>query len=246
MEYAIYTPRERAPGDPLLVAVLGSSSRRLTHIEALVESCERSGVVLLAPAMATPDAAPFQQLGRGAQRSDLFLHQCLRELNFLCDIDVARFRLLGYSGGAQFGHRYLMAYPDRVEGAVLAAAGWYTFPDTSQRFPHGIRSTRRLPGLAFNPEAYLRVPVTVVIGAEDTDPARMRSSARIDAQQGSSRLERARRWVAAMQAQAQAHGLQPQVDLLEVAGVGHSFKALCEHGAILDQAIPARSRRVEH
>lgn len=234
----------------MLVAALASTTHWMDHVELLVPACEQHGVMLLAPALAIAPSlaagAPFQQLGRGGQRADLFLHQCLREVGFLADAEVGSFHLLGHSGGAQFAHRYLMAHPQRVERAVIAAAGWYTFPDTAQRFPHGIRPTRRLPGLAFNPEAYLRVPTTVIVGGEDTQVARLRSNERIELQQGANRLERARRWVAAMRAQAQAHGMPPLVELIEVPGAGHGFKQLCARGNILEHAIGAAGRRLEH
>lgn len=222
----------------------------MAHVELMVPACEQHGVLLLAPALATAPSlaagSAFQQLGRDGQRADLFLHQCLREVAFLADAEVGTFNLLGHSGGAQFAHRYLMAHPQRVERAVIAAAGWYTFPDTAQRFPYGIRPTRRLPGLAFNPEAYLRVPTTVIVGSDDTQSERLRSNERIELQQGQTRVERARRWVAAMRAQAEAHGMPSLVELIEVAGAGHAFKQLCARGDLLEHAIGHAGRSVEH
>ena len=45
--------------------------------------------------------------------------------------------LVGFSGGAQFAHRFAMSAPGRVRRAVVAAAGWYTYLDEDRPFPRG-------------------------------------------------------------------------------------------------------------
>jgi hypothetical protein len=88
--------------------------------------------------------------------------------------------------------------------------------------------------VSFNPEEFLRVPVHVVIGQQDTGTTSLRATDRANEQQGVNRLERARNWVDAMREAAFAHGIEPAVTLTEVAGIEHSFKAFCEHGALVD------------
>ena len=65
------------------------------------------------------------------------------------------FYLFGFSGGAQFAHRYVLAHPDRVAAAGIGAAGWYTFPDSATPYPYGLgrgagqqplREARNSPG----------------------------------------------------------------------------------------------------
>ena len=41
-------------------------------------------------------------------------------------IDTRRINLFGFSGGAQFAHRYAMAHPGSVNALVLTAPGWFT------------------------------------------------------------------------------------------------------------------------
>lgn len=240
-EYLVYVPTTGAIDAPLLVSVHGLSRSWIEQAEAFASACERHGVMLLAPYFVGEAHADYQRLGRAGrgERADLFMHRCLQELASLTGADTTRLALFGWSGGAQFAHRYLMAYPHRVARAVVAAAGWYTFPDTTRKFPYGIRPSRRLPGLAFDPEAYLQVPVTVVVGADDTQSENLRSTDRVNAQQGLTRVERARNWAAAMQAQAAAHGIGPQVTLLEVAGAGHSLAELCRRGALVERVFHA-------
>ena len=200
-------------------------------------ACERLGVTLLSPGMGGSAHDVYRSIGRQENRADVFLHDCLREASLLTGLDATRFRLFGHSSGAQFAHRYVMAHPHRVERAVIAAARWYTFPDTTRKFPYGIRPTRRLPDLAFNPEQYLRVPITVLEGTLDTTEEVFRNSEMICAQQGEHRLARARHWVAAMRKQAQAHGMPSVVELIEIDGIGHLFGPFCREGRLVQRVF---------
>lgn len=229
-EYLAYLPTTGAADTPVLVSVHGISRNSwIKQAEVLVPTCERHGVTLLAPGFNAQQYADYQRLGRTGRgrRADLFLHHCLAELNIMTGVDTTHIRLFGHSGGAQFTHRYLMAYPHRVDSAVVSAAGWYTFPDPTQKFPYGIRPASSLPGLSFNPEIYLKVPVMVLVGTEDTEQSEdLFSSERLNKQQGITRIDRARNWVAAMQAQARAHGMQSLVSLVELTGISHSLADL--------------------
>jgi pimeloyl-ACP methyl ester carboxylesterase len=235
-DYMVYVPESAVRGAPVLVAVHGVS--RNAHEQAVVFSrlCDARGAVLLVPIFTKDQHRDYQRLGRKGRgpRVDLLLHRCLSEVASLSGADVAQIRLFGFSGGAQFAHRYLMAHPHRVARAVVAASGWYTFPDRARRFPYGIRVNRSLPGVHFVPEQFLRVPVKVLIGSRDLGSNKMRSSADLDAQQGTNRVERARRWVAAMRTAASAYGLRRRVSLTEVPDIDHSFTAFYERGALVD------------
>jgi pimeloyl-ACP methyl ester carboxylesterase len=241
LEYELYLPASGVAGAPVLVSAHGLSRVRNDHAGALVAACEQMGVTLLVPVFAGEQHADYQRLGREGRgpRADLFLHRCLREIGSQTGADTSQIYLLGHSGGAQFAHRYLMAYPHRVVRAAVVAAGWYTFPDPRLKFPYGIQSNRRLPGVVFDPEAYLKVPVTVLIGSQDTGAGALRASERVVMQQGANRLERARNWVAAMRAQAAAHGMPPRAELVELAGAGHGFTDLCQQGALVERVFHA-------
>jgi pimeloyl-ACP methyl ester carboxylesterase len=140
---------------------------------------------------------------------------------------------VGFSGGAQLGHRYAMAHPQRVSSLVAIAAGWYTLPDSNAHFPYGLRTERALRGYNLNPEQFLRVPTTVIVGASDTGSTNLRRSPKLDAAQGSTRVERARHWVAHMRLAAARHGLSPAVRYFEVPGIGHDFEEFVELGHLL-------------
>ena len=240
-EYLLYIPSSGGAEAPIFVAVHGLACNPDELARVFSPRCETAGVVMLAPIFSTDEHGDYQRLGRVGRgvRADIALDRCVAEVVTLTNADAGQLHLFGYSGGAQFVHRYLMAHPHRVAAAVAASAGWYTFPDMKERFPYGIRSQRRLPGVNFNPEEFLRVPVTVLVGRDDVNAEHLRSTPRVNRQQGKNRIERARNWVAAMRTATTAYGYEPGVTCVEVPNVDHSFTKFCERGALPERVFAA-------
>ena len=226
-DYLIFVPTTLNENTRVLVFVHGTSGNAQDPSRWLAPRCEEHNLVLLVP-LFTERHSDYQRLGRVGRgaRSDHIMDQCVAEVGSLCDIDVSNFFLFGYSGGAQFAHRYTMAHPHRVIHAVVLGSGWYTFPDPTERYPYGINATRSLPNVVFNPEAYLRVPIDVFIGVLDVGSANLRVTDRTNTQQGFNRVERARNWVKAMQASADQFNFPQLVNLTELPNAGHSFDEL--------------------
>jgi pimeloyl-ACP methyl ester carboxylesterase len=142
-----------------------------------------------------------------------------------------RLYLFGYSGGGQFVHRYAMLYPGQVARYVVGAAGWYTFPDTTVRYPKGIKARADLPDIHPDPCRFLTVPASVLVGERDVRAgAALNTSPRIQQQQGATRLERGQRWVDAMTEAAKRHHLDTRFDFQIVPASGHSFRKSMTHG----------------
>lgn len=240
-EYYVYVPSDVGHEAPLFVAVHGISRNAHEVATLFSQHCEPLGVILVAPHFPAERYGDYQRLGRSGRgtRADVALDAIIEEVGWLTGASTTQFHLFGYSGGAQFAHRYTMAYPRRVARAVVASAGWYTFPDARRRFPYGIGPSRKLPNVRFDAEEFLRVPIAVMVGDDDTASEGVRRSARLDRQQGGTRVERARNWVEAMRATADAYHLQPLVSFVLVAGGGHSFAHLMKHGQLGDKVFQA-------
>jgi hypothetical protein len=129
-----------------------------------------------------------------------------------------------------------MAHPERIARYVASAAGWYTFPDESRDFPYGLR--RPPSGLDMSRQRlFLNVPGCAFVGARDRRRgASLRQREHVDAQQGTTRIERAMRWTEAMNARAQALDLPPPLQLHQLPGTGHSFGGLVRRAALNEQA----------
>lgn len=239
--YFLYVPGSGGRQAPIFVSVHGLSRNASKHAKRFAPYCEAHNAVLVAPVFHKRRAADYQRLGRPGRgsRADKVLESILEEVTQLTGASSGPIHLFGFSAGAQFAHRFAMAYPHRVARVVVAAAGWYTFPDAGQRFPYGIRAGRALEGVHFDPEAFLQVPITVIVGEQDNTTAGLRRTERVNRQQGTSRVERSRNWVNAMQAAARAHHLTPLVRLESIPGGNHSFTKLMKTDGLAGRVFAA-------
>lgn len=233
-EYFLYVPAAGGRGARLFVTVHGISRNAEEHASLFAEHAEAYGVVLVAPYFVEAQHGDYQRLGRAGRgpRADAVLDTLVAEVASLTGASTERIYLFGYSGGAQFAHRYVMAHPQRVARAVIGAAGWYTFPDQRTPYPYGIGASAELPSVSFDPERFLRVPMLVLVGEQDVTSESLRRNDDLDRQQGATRLERARNWVAAMRAEAAARGIEPAVSFAQVPDIRHSFRQFMKEGRL--------------
>ena len=211
--------------DQVIVLVHGVSRNVKGLIESFWPLIRKSRIALLAPRFDVSNYRDFQRLGRSGKgpRADLALIAMLSELKLMTGWPTDKVLMFGHSAGAQFVQRFLFAHPNRVIKAALSAAGCYTFP-VNRNYPAGIQISSELPGVHFEPQRFLRIPTAVFIGLEDTlRDESLNRSRRVDKQQGTTRLERARRWVQAMQKASAKHGLKRTCELFEITGVCHDY-----------------------
>jgi len=241
LEYFVYVPATGGADAPLFVTVHGISRNSEEHATLFAPYAEALGAVMVAPTFSPAGFADYQRLGRMGRgaRADVSLQSIVEETAWLTGASPAQIYLFGHSGGAQFAHRYAMAHPQRIARLAVASAGWYTFPTTQRRFPYGIRPNANLPGLSFDPEKFLRVPIAVLVGEEDGTDAHVRHTERLDAEQGTTRVDRARNWVAAMRDLAAAYHLEPRVTLEMVKGHDHSFREFMTQGKLGERVFEA-------
>lgn len=225
LDYLLYVADSAPHEPPVLVLVHGISRDAQEQIDLFKPFADEHGFALVAPHFTKYDYPDFQRLGRRGRglRADIALQQLLKTLPFKSTADGVY--LFGYSGGAQFAHRFLMAHPEQVKAAIVAAAGWYTLPDASVGYPYGLRMNGSLPAVSLRPGQFLRVPVLTLVGEDDTERDKnLRRSKSLDRAQGRTRVERARRWVDEMSAAAQRHDLRTVYRFQLLNNAGHSFE----------------------
>ena len=169
----LFLPDSLNPTTPLLVCVHGISRNAEEHLRGFAPIAAAHGVAVMAPVFAPVPFPDYQRLGRQGKglRADIVLQSMLQRLARQVGLAADRIYLFGHSGGAQFVHRYAMAYPAQVARYVVSAAGWYTLPDPTLAYPFGTGTNAGLPGIAFDPPAFLRVPGAVLVGTQRS-PAR--------------------------------------------------------------------------
>jgi pimeloyl-ACP methyl ester carboxylesterase len=234
LNYRAFVPSRRSPGPPLVL--VHGRRRAATHqFRAFLPMAIARGVALIAPTFPLQQFSGYQFLG-GADGP-----LCARDA-LLGTLDDARKHLgmvtdevdlVGFSGGAQFAHRFAMSAPDRVRRAVVAAAGWYTYLDEDRPFPRGTGAfaagSERVDVAAF-----LRIPVHVLVGDRDVGRGpSLRTGPSIDRRQGVNRIARALRWTDHLEDVARARDLASRVSFDLLADTGHSFTEAVERGGLV-------------
>jgi pimeloyl-ACP methyl ester carboxylesterase len=214
--YHLYVPRGHADISALrlLVTVHGYDREAVSRVEQFVELAERHQFVLLGPEFVP--AIHYQTLGVGGDRADLRLLDLVDEVSGDLSLDVEQFDLFGYSGGAQFAHRFLYVWPRRLRTVVVGAPGTVTVPSIRDRWPVGVRDLRRVTGARFDLGEVRRPRLMLIVGTEDLvleglnqRPWAMRT--------GATRLDRARSLHAAWQVAGIPH------EYVEVSGSAHGL-----------------------
>jgi len=232
--YYLAVPGDTSERSRVLVLVHGISRGALLLMESFWPLVRDRGVILVAPLFEEKRCSDYQRLGRSGKgpRVDLAVKCILGEVSALTGWSGNKALFFGHSAGAQFAQRFLFAHPQSVERAALSSAGCYTFP-SDDPYPAGIQPTTLLPDIRFEPLRFLRVPAAVFIGREDTlRDETLNCSRKIDRQQGRNRLERARRWVAAMNRKSVKLGLPSKVDLFEFDEMGHDYGQAAQVGLL--------------
>lgn len=221
---------------PAVVAVHGITRGVDEMVAHLLPRARATGRTVVIPHF-DMDHWPRYQRAACRNRADWAM---IRLTEALCAeglIGPGPYDLAGFSGGAQFAHRFAWLYPGRVGRLCLTAPGWWTLPDAQMAWPYGIATAPGDQGLGFclqsNLRPFLNRRITVCVGGDDVerDP-NLRTGAEIDARQGPNRLARARRWCAEMEARARAEGLAPAISLRVLQGCGHNFTECVVNGGL--------------
>jgi len=179
------------------------------------------------------------------KRADLALISLMAELREEGLWQTDTFDLSGFSGGAQFAHRFAMLFPHLVSSLSVASAGWYTFPDDAP-FPYGLgtRPKKRAkevvdwgPSIEAGLKKFLSMPIQVFVGSLDChQDANVRSGPEIDRQQGLNRVERGRRWADAVRDYATERDIACDISFALLEGCPHNFRR-CVEDRQLDRLI---------
>jgi poly(3-hydroxybutyrate) depolymerase len=217
--YCLYVPKahlDLARGPlPLVVLMHGTGRTGPQYRDAFANFAEKNGCVILAPLFPAGIVEPGELHNykyiryQGIRFDDELLH-IVDEVGEKFRVDADRFLMFGYSGGGQFTHRFLYLRPERLAAASIGAPGRVTLLDTSADWWHGTRDMRELFGRAPDVAEMCKVPVQLVVGADDIETWEIGEHVT-----GNTRVER----LTTLFHNLQAHGLQVRLDL--VPGVAH-------------------------
>ncbi len=236
--YFVYIPSETTDQRRIFYTVHGISRNAEEHIHGFIAQAERYGAIIVAPLFLKENFPHYQQLGSSAtlERADMAFDHVLQDVHEWLKIPPSPMHMFGFSGGGQFLHRYAMFNPKRVARMVLAAPGWYTFPDPGQKYPYGIKSTLEWPNLKFSMEKFLQIPTLVLTGDEDDQRDKdLNKTRKIDCFQGLNRIERAERWTAAARALGRAYNIPTDFKMESIPNASHAYESYLAHPPFAQQ-----------
>jgi pimeloyl-ACP methyl ester carboxylesterase len=187
----------------VLLALHGMSGNGEAFSKDLVEQADHYGWLLVAPTVDYGDWTNPNVVAREEPILIRALADYLDQLPQLTGMPLRRLVLvLGHSRGAQLAHRFAEFRPDRVLAVAALSAGTYTLPLTvgpqgSMSFPFGLKDLALYTGRAFDARRFGAIPFWIGVGGLDTNPAEV--PRQWDSFEGTTRLQRAQAFEAAMQ-----------------------------------------------
>lgn len=230
----VFTYRPRDTPRLLLVVFHGMHSDADNYRDRARPLADRIGAIVVAPRFAPPRfTVPFYQRG-GVAPEGVFVPPGQRTVDLIaplvawaeaaCACPGLRHALLGHSAGGQFLSRVAAFAPTGATRYVIANPSTWVVPDVHNAVPYGFGST---PDAEPALRAYLALPVTVLLGAEDTGTSNLSSEPEAMAQ-GATRFERGHKTFAQAKAAAATLGCPFGWTLSTVPGVGHDSAGMFE------------------
>jgi pimeloyl-ACP methyl ester carboxylesterase len=239
LPYFIYQPTLPKVGLAPVVSVHGWTRNAAEHAFRFASYAETKGVTVIAPLFSRKYHKHYQRLEirEGEQCPAAALEHLLRDIQQRFGIDTRTINLFGFSGGAQFAHRFGMMRPQRVKRVALMAAGWFTMPDPDIPYPLGLAPSDILADRTLDLQSFFECPTRVFVGARDLrrDDS-LKTGKQIDRMQGRNRVERAQRWVTAMRKNAGAHNIKVDIELQIIDQAEHNF-GTCIHKHQLGEMV---------
>ncbi len=134
--------------------------------------------------------------------------------------------IFGHSAGGQFVHRMLILMPEaRIDNAIAANAGFYTFPNENLEYPYGMKNTSSSINDKLR-EAFKK-NLIILLGENDNDPKLGTFRTTEPAmEQGRNRLERGSNFFKKASQLAVEKSWQFNWKIDTVLKVGHDYKKM--------------------
>lgn len=163
---------ERGTNAPLIVLVHGSSRNPHVYRDEFAEFAEKHGCFVLAPLFPMNLAAPVPDeeykflVGESIRYDDVLLSM-IDEFSGITGTDFSEILMFGFSGGAQFAHRFFYVRPHSLSALSIGSPGFITLAAMEHDWWVGISNMTTLFETRLDVPAMRRVPVQLICGADD-------------------------------------------------------------------------------
>lgn len=224
--YTVYAPADSHKPVRVLLVLHGMGGDGPSMAASILPLVEGRDWLVVAPTIPYGEWRDPNQLADDERRILPQLATLLNNITAETGYEVAQGALLlGFSRGAQTALRLTLFFPQRVHAVAAFSAGTYTLPtvrgkkrsgeEVAISYPFGATGVEQRMGMPIDLDAVRRVPVLVGVGGDDNNPADVPEA--WNDLLGTTRVERARRFVSALQEQRCAARLEV------VPGVAHAF-----------------------
>lgn len=223
----VFTWHPRATPKQLLVVFHGMRADADNYRDRARPLAENLGAAVIAPKFAQPrftqslyqrgGIAPDGNFVPPGQRTVDLIAPLVAWAQRACGQPGLRYDLIGHSAGGQFLSRVAAFAPTPGVRYVIANPSTWVLPSTEDAVPYGLAGAPHAEQML---RQYLALPITVLLGTDDTGTENLSSEAEAVAQ-GPTRLQRGRNTFAKAQKAAAALGGPFRWNLAEVPGVGH-------------------------
>lgn len=238
--YCLHVPRTIAAGKAparILLALHGTDRRNQLVRDLLSTFAEATNTLVLAPlfpaGLGRPqDIDDYKFLRVGGFAFDRIALTMVDEVAARYGAPQGQFLLFGFSGGAHFAHRFFYAHPDRLGAVVVGAPGSVTLPVDDHPWWVGLRDFAQLFGHPPDWAVIRQVPIHLLVGQADTDPAGIIQSAvnpywmEGAETAGANRVERLR----TLHRRLIDAGCRASLE--EIPDVGHQLEPITERAAV--------------
>ena len=140
-----------------------------------------------------------------------------------------KYNIFGHSAGGQFVHRMLMFMPEsRIQTAIAANAGVYSFPNKDLKYPYGLKKTDIDPLTSLQKSYKKRL--IILLGELDNDPSLgVFNTTKLAMKQGVHRLERGTNFYNANKQLSKENGWLFNWSIDTVPNVGHNYKKMSKN-----------------
>jgi Poly(3-hydroxybutyrate) depolymerase len=221
---------------PVQIVMHGMNRNGDGYRDAWIEKADEYGFAVIVPTF-TEDKFPELVYQQGNVKNEdgslnpkeKFIYVMVdRVFDYFIDHSESKaktYNIYGHSAGGQFVHRFLLFNDTpKVNVAVAANPGWYTFPTDTIDYPYGIGDAESTYGLDI--PAFYAKEMTILLGDADTlRTSNLRQTPEADAQ-GMYRLARGENFYAFCKADAERRGVAFNWKKAYVQGSNHSNKKM--------------------
>ena len=237
-----YLPKTIDDETKIFFVVHGNNRNADDYLKTWIRLTKDENIAIFAPQFKKTSFINFNTLqmstsnGKIRTNTDLYLNN---SIDILFEYIKSKFKLAdnlydiyGHSAGAQFVHRYLLLSDNpKVNKAVAANAGWYTFLNGAD-FPYGVKN----PPVSLtdsNVKNFLSTKLYILIGTNDIDVNSSINKSVGAQKQGINRLQRAENFFKYTESIVKQNNLKFNWKYQAVPGAPHSNKVMSKAAVLI-------------